>query len=74
MPTGPATTSEVQILSSPQKKDPALMGGFFFIAFRAVRIWEELALASDGSSRLRSRVRGYSQSLAIGMTISRMPH
>ena len=37
--------------------DSALMGGVFFIAFRAVRIWEELASATDGSSRLRSRMR-----------------
>jgi len=34
------------------------MGGVFFIAFRAVGIWEELALASDGSPRLRRQIEG----------------
>jgi hypothetical protein len=41
-----------------------------FLLRRVVRIWEELALASDGSSRLRSRLRDCSQSLAIGMANS----
>jgi hypothetical protein len=48
-------------------KNPACTAGFFIALWKLVRIWEELAKASDGSSRLRSRMRDCWQSLAFGM-------
>jgi hypothetical protein len=55
-----------------QKMAPPLWVGPFLLR-RVVRIWEELAPASDGSSRLRSRMRDRWRSLAFGMAINGVP-